>query len=218
MKRLTKWVGGTTAALVLGISGAALAQEQDDKEGTDASRVGERLGFNEAATPVGVDVRAGLEGFTGDLAGRTRVGPSLGITADAQPFSLVGVEVGYEGARLPIDDGRVPDGEAIWRHALTGLAKVGPLIQDRYRPYVGAGFGVGYHNASEGAEDVYDNDFTTEVPVAAGLDYELGSNFSAGVRGTYRWLMGENITDSADQVGNAEGGVLSGMLTLGGRF
>ncbi len=213
--KIRSWMG-CLSVVALGAAGPALAIE--------ATRVGEALDFEEERMQVGLDVQAGLGSFTGDLGDRTGVGPLLGIAAGAQPWRFLGIELGYEGQRLPIEDPRIQDGEAMWRHNASLMAKAGPLlIEDRLRPFVGAGFGLSYLNASDGASatGLYaNNDFTREVPLAAGVDYRFGAqkNIFAGARATYRLVYGEEFVDAATGVGQAEGNLLNFSATVGGRF
>jgi opacity protein-like surface antigen len=182
----------------------------------EAQRVEKDLNFDERHTKVGLDVRLGLGGVTGALGDETGTGPLLGISAGAQPWKALGVEVGYEGQRLPLTEDFVPNGEALYRHNLGLLAKVGPMMNDKWRPYVGAGVGLSYLNVSDGAEPFYDNDIIEEVPLAAGLDYNFGGAIFAGARATYRLMYGEGYAD--DIAGSADGSLFNASLTLGGRF
>jgi opacity protein-like surface antigen len=201
---------GGLALVAVCTAGSALAIE--------AQKVDEALNFDPANTKVGIDVRAGVGGFTGDLGERTGVGPLMGIAAGAQPWRNLGIEAGYEGQRLPITDARVVDDEAMWRHNVSLLAKAGPLVaNEKVRPYVAAGVGVSYLNASEGAEGLYDNDFIREVPLAAGVDYRFGALF-AGARASYRLVFGEEFIDSPNTVEDADGNLVNFGVTLGGRF
>ncbi|MFP2930617.1 hypothetical protein ACLESO_36550 [Pyxidicoccus sp. 3LG] len=179
-------VGGFVAA-ALCLAGPAFAIE--------AQNVREGLRMKEAP-PVGLDVNLGLGGYTGDLAETTNVGPLLGITALAKPWTLIGIEAGYEGQRLAIDDLRVDDGEGIWRHNVDLLAKVGPTLDEKWTPFVGAGAGLSYLNPSDGADNIYENDFQTEFPIAAGLDYRFG-NIIAGARATYSFVGNEELVRDA---------------------
>jgi hypothetical protein len=198
---------GGLAVAVLGLAGPAFAVE--------ATEVGQRLDYN-PNPPVGVDVRLGLGGFTGELAEDTGVGPLLGINAGAQVWPLIGIEAGYEGQRLPVDGDVAGNGEGIWRHNVGLLAKVGPMIDEKWRPFVGAGAGLSYLNPSEGAEVAFDNDFVTEIPVAAGVDYRLGNIF-AGARATYRVLGGEEFVEDAG-TNDDKGSLFNASITVGGRF
>ncbi len=201
-------VGGLAAA-ALCLAGPAFAIE--------AQKVGEALNFDQENTRVGVDVRAGLGGFTGDLADDTGVGPLLGINAGAQPWRLIGIEAGYEGQRIPVDEALAGDGEGIWRHNVGLLAKVGPLLDEKWRPFVGAGAGLSYLNPSEGAEGAFENDFVTELPLAAGVDYRLGNIF-AGARATYRVLGGEEFVETPGNADDEKGSLFNASITVGGRF
>jgi hypothetical protein len=93
------------------------------------------------------------------------------------------------------------------------LAKVGPQLGQNgdLRPFVGAGFGVSLLNPSDDGEILFDNDFVTEVPVAAGVDYKFGA-VTAGARATYRFLGGEDLGLAQD--GNA----INFGVNLGGSF
>jgi hypothetical protein len=137
-----------------------------------------------------IALRGGLNTYTGDLADDTGVGASLGIQADSRPLPLLGLELGYEGARNPFKN---IDG-SLWRNNVSALAKVGPELgySGNLRPFVGAGFGVSVLNPSGNAETIFDNDFVTEVPLAAGVDYNFGG-VRAGARATYSILGGENL-------------------------
>lgn len=197
------------AAGALLLAGSAFAQ-------VEATEVAEEIDFDAERTKVGLDARVGLGGMTGELGDQTGVGPLLGISAGAQPWKALGIEVGYEGQRLPLEDNLVGDGEGLYRHNVGLLAKVGPVIEDRWRPFVGAGLGMSYINISDGADDVYDDDFVREVPLAAGVDYTMGNLF-AGARASYRLLYGEEFANDAT-IGDAEGGLFNASITLGGRF
>ncbi|WP_426754270.1 hypothetical protein [Myxococcus sp. Y35] len=204
-------IAGGVATTALGLAGPALAME--------AQQVGERLRFDERPL-VGADVRVGLGGFTGGLADTTNVGMLLGISASAFPWQYGGVEVGYEGQRFPLDDTRLPDngdGEGVWRHNATLLAKAGPLIDEKWRPFVGAGVGLSYLNPSDGADRYYNNDWQTELPLAAGLDYRFG-NFVAGARATYRFVGGEGLVRNPVTNADEKGSLFNGNVMIGGQF
>jgi len=202
-------VVGSLAAAALLFAGPALAQ-------VGAQDVGERLRVEDQPMTAGLDVRAGIGSMTGDLAGNTGTAPLLGIAATAQPVPLFGVEASYDGGRYPIDDALVGDGEGIWRHNVSLLFKAGPLLAQHWRPFVGAGGGLSIINPSQGAEFLYDNDFTEEIPMAAGVEFKAGA-LTAGARATYRVMLGESFADDAS-AGSGNGDLFDASLTVGGRF
>jgi hypothetical protein len=203
--RRSIWGGAAVAAACLAAPAFAI----------EAQDVGPRLHVKENPV-VGLDVSLGVGGFTGDLAENTNPGPLLGIAATAQPWQLIGIEAGYQGQRLAIDDSRVDSGEGIWRHNGALVGKVGPLLDEKWRPFVGAGFGLSYLNPSSGAENVYDNDFQTELPLTAGLDYRFG-NIVAGARATYSLVGNEELVQSPGG-GDEKGSLFNANITVGGRF
>lgn len=159
----------------------------------------------------GLTVRSGVTAFTGDLGGETDVGAFLGIQAEARPLRLLGVELGYEGSANGFEE---DDSGALWRHNVGALAKLGPVLDDRWMPFVGAGLGVSYLDPTgEAGADVFDDDFVAEVPLAAGIEYRF-SGVTAGARATYRIVTGEGFAP-----GNIdEGDLFTAGLSLGGRF
>ncbi len=194
-------LGAVAAAMLLALP--ALAQESEAKVyDEDQKSTGVTRNF-------GVSLRGGLNTYTGDLADLTGVGGSLGIMLDSRPLPLLGLELGYEGSRNPfvnIDGG-------LWRNNVGALAKLGPELGNNgnLKPFVGAGFGVSTLNPSKDAELFFENDFVTEVPLAAGIDYNVGA-VKAGVRATYSILGGENL--GRDEHGNN----INFGLNLGGAF
>lgn len=206
----TRWGLGAFAAAVL-LAAPALAQDdyipdddRDERVYDDADR-----GGGGAFRDLNVSVTGGLNTYTGDIGDNTGTGGFLGVQANSRPLPLVGVELGYEGARNPFED---IDG-GLWRHNVGALAKVGPELLDngQLRPFVGAGFGVSLLNPSEDAEILFDNDVITEVPLAAGIDYSFG-NITAGARATYRLVGGEDLGLAQD------GNIVNFGLQLGGAF
>ncbi|HEX8826188.1 MAG TPA: outer membrane beta-barrel protein [Archangium sp.] len=209
--RVRSWMGGF-AVVACCTAGSAFAA-------IDASRVGSEVKFDEQRTKVGLDARVGVGGLTGDGGEVTAPGPLLGITAAAQPWRNLGIEAGIEGQRLPINDARIVDEQALYRYNLGVMAKAGPLVlQEKVRPYVGAGVGVSYLNVTDGAETLYGNDIVQEVPLAAGVDYRFNESLFAGARASYRILFGTEFADAATGTGDTGGNLLNFAATVGGRF
>ncbi|WP_375770210.1 hypothetical protein NR798_04770 [Archangium gephyra] len=208
----TRWGLGAFAAAVL-VAVPAFAQDDyipDDDNDREARIFDEgRGGSGGVFNDLNVAVTGGLNTYTGDIGDDTGTGGYLGIQANSRPLPLVGLELGYEGSRNPFED--INGG--LWRHNVGALAKVGPeLLQNgNLRPFVGAGFGVSLLNPSEDAEILFDNDFVTEVPLAAGVDYNFGA-VTAGARATYRLVGGEDLGLAQD------GNIVNFGLQVGGAF
>ncbi|WP_257457579.1 hypothetical protein [Archangium lipolyticum] len=194
-------LGAAAAAALLALPAFA----QDDVRIYDPDRGADRGITND----LGISVTGGLNAYTGDLGDNTGAGASLGIQADSRPLPLLGVELGYAGSRNPFEN---LDG-ALWRHNVGALAKVGPKLgsEGNLMPFVGAGFGVSVLNPSGDSEVIFDNDFVTEVPLAAGVDYRFGA-IRAGARATYSFLGGENLGLAQD------GNNINVGLNVGGAF
>jgi len=210
----TRWGIGAFAAAVL-LAAPAFAQDdyipEDDADeasiyDTDMDR---GTGGGGVFNDLNVSVTGGLNAYTGDIGDNTGAGGFLGVQANSRPLPLIGLELGYEGARNPFED--LEGG--LWRHNVGALAKVGPALgaNGNLRPFVGAGFGVSLLNPSEDAEILFDNDVVTEVPLAAGVDYNLGP-ITAGARATYRLVGGEDLGLAQD------GNIVNFGLQLGGAF
>ncbi len=211
MNSKTRWGLGAIAAAML-LAAPAFAQDdyiQDDDDRDDVSILDEGQGGSGVFNDLNVAVTGGLNTYTGDIGDNTGTGGFLGVQANSRPLPLVGLELGYEGARNPFED---LDG-GLWRHNVGALAKVGPALgaNGNLMPFVGAGIGVSLLNPSEDAEILFDNDVVTEVPLAAGVDYNLGP-ITAGARATYRLVGGEDLGLAQD------GNIVNFGLQLGGAF
>ena len=210
----TRWGIGAFAAAVL-LAAPAFAQDdyipEDDADETSIydTDMDRGTGGGGVFNDLNVSVTGGLNAYTGDIGDNTGAGGFLGVQANSRPLPLIGLELGYEGARNPFED--LEGG--LWRHNVGALAKVGPALgaNGSLRPFVGAGFGVSLLNPSEDAEILFDNDVVTEVPLAAGVDYNLGP-ITAGARATYRLVGGEDLGLAQD------GNIVNFGLQLGGAF
>ncbi len=209
--KVRSWMDGF-AVMTLITAGSAFAA-------IDASRVDDDINFDEEKTKVGLDAQVGAGGFTGIGGDLTAPGGMLGIAATAQPWRNLGLEAGFEGQRLPIDDDRVGDEQALYRYNVDVMAKAGPpLFNDVLRPFVGAGLGLSYLNVTDDADTLYRNDFVEELGGSAGVDVQIGPSISAGARATYLILLGTEFADPATGTGETGGNLLNFAATVGGRF
>ncbi len=162
---------------------------------------------------VNVFLKGGVGTYTGPLAGLSDAGPSWGLTVNLQPLNILGVEIGYEGARNRVNDIGAASETSVLRNGVSGMVKIAPPFIETIKPFVGAGLGASYVGVTgDNAGRLYRNDFMEEVPLAAGLEFNSRS-VTAGVRATYRILVDESWAGSANQ-----GGLFDTTVTLGGRF
>ncbi|QRK13224.1 outer membrane beta-barrel protein [Archangium violaceum] len=201
--RFKSWNAGV---LVFAMAAASPALAQVNVE-TDQDRAVVEV----ERMPVQVGVNFGVNNFTGAAGDLTGTGALLGVNASVQPWRLIGVELGYEGSRNPVDGTQ----GGLWRHNVGALAKVGPTLgqNQNIHPFVGAGVGLSYINPSGDAEDSFRTDYVSEVPLALGVETQLGP-VNAGVRATYRILGADNFTPDPD----ANSNLFNASLMLGGRF
>lgn len=199
------------AAIAL-TAGAAFAQAVEEEEITIPVPEVE-----EERPPVQVQLNGGVAGYTGELGDSSDTGALYGVLGSAQVLPQIGVEAGYEGTRNVVTDGF--GSGTIWRHNASAMVKGGPVLLDEsLQPFVGVGLGISYVNASDEAEATgFRNDVMEEIPLAAGVEYRLGA-FVAGARGTYRVLVNDEFAEPTPEADNPGGGLLSGQITLGGRF
>jgi opacity protein-like surface antigen len=172
---------------------------------------------NQDQGDVNLTLRGGLADFTGDLAAVTRVGPSWGAALILQPTNVLGLEIAYEGSRNELDDARLASFSAITRHGASALLKIAPPFLERIKPFVGAGLGASRVGVADSAQGLYRSDIMEEIPLVAGLELNSGA-LTAGLRGTYRYLLDEAFAQPSQEVGNREGGLMDASLTLGARF
>jgi opacity protein-like surface antigen len=196
--RESLWVG-CAAVLILGGVAEARDDDTENKQGD----------FN-------VFLRGGVGNFTGELASVTQTGPTWGLTVNVQPWNILGYEITYDGSRNLVEDARLVNQPAVTRYGLAGMLKLGPPLIESVRPFVGLGLGATMVRVSQDAGGLYKNDLLEEVPVAAGIEFNTGA-VTAGLRASYRYLVGESFADPST-IGNLEGGYLDAAVTLGARF
>lgn len=189
-------IRAVVAAAALGLCGSALAQD-------------EYRTYEERETAV--FLRGGVAAYTGSLGSLTQVGPAYGVTINLQPWTMLGLELSYQGSRN--SEATAFARGAVWRNGGDAFLKLSPPFLVAVKPFLGAGIGASYLSAGDSTG--FRNDTVGEVPLAAGIEFNT-RGLTAGVRGTYRVLFNNNITGSG--LGINGGDLVDGELTLGGRF
>lgn len=152
-----------------------------------------------------VSARGGIQGFTSGGP----VGPSAGVQVDTMVNKPLGVEIGYDGARIPTS---TMGGSATWSHGLDAQLRLTPTPTAPIRPFVAGGLGVGYFEAQNG--NTGDGQFSGALPLSAGVSFGDIHSLNVGVRGTYKYEFNRDLGVSGSPGGN----LLGADLTLGGRF
>jgi opacity protein-like surface antigen len=214
MKRfLSMGAFAVTAALAV----PAFADEvdvdrDDDTVSVDVDRDDYRSELNQL--PWDVSLQAGVGGFTDAIGDQTQVGPIWGVRVGTNAMGVLGGELAYEGGRLGLESG---NDAAMFRHNVTALAKAGINITPNLRPFAGVGLGLTYMNVNDEGENIGRNDWLEEIPLAAGLEYQLGM-LTAGLRASYSFMINDEFIEPTPDLNNPAGGLVQTSLTLGGRF
>jgi len=183
----------------------------------DATEVRAPGGSRQYRPDLVVAIDGGYDTFTGDLGGMMMGGVGYGIRVGARVWQSVGLDVEYSGSRNGVQREWAPEnGAAVSRHALDLILTGGKTFDSGVRPYAGLGFGVGRFAPNSFARASFDGDWFTEVPIVAGVDYQVGPVF-AGVRGDWRFLMGEEFAE-ATRGREVHGSMLGFSLNVGGQF
>lgn len=165
--------------------------------------------------PPALRLLAGVQGFSGGLSAGTGAGPFIGVVGELQPWFLLGVELAYEAARLPVEERRAPGDAALWSHTGLVLLKLGLPVSEELRPFFATGAGVATIQPTRAASETYAQDVLMELPLVLGVDARLGP-FSAGLRVSYRSVWGDDFDRAEPR--DPSGGLLSASVELGGRF
>lgn len=207
MKRLSVAVAGV--ALLLALPAAA------ELKGAEEVTWKEMLRKPKPSEMLTVQVDGGIGGFLGGLGDMTGVGPTWTARAGADVLRGFGLEVGYNGARIPLNDPRLEKGAALWRTGFSAVAKAYAPLRG-LRPFFGVGFGESYTNINNKGEGLYKNDWESEWPFVGGVQVEAGP-VTAGARLTWSLLGGEDFANNATVRSN-QGSLLQGTINVGGRF
>lgn len=209
-----------TRGALIGAESLSVQQEGTGGSGggmIDASEVHSPGGMSGERPDLTVAITVGLDAYTSHLGGVMMNGVGYGIRVGGRFWESVGLDLEYSGTRAGVEREWAPqNGAAVYRNALDVVVTGGRTFDSGIRPYGGIGFGVGRFNPNGFAEPTFNSDWFSEVPLVAGIDYQAGPLF-AGVRGTWRFLMGEEFANEARGI-DATGNMLGLSLNVGGRF
>lgn len=199
--------------------------DDDDKKATGGSGLEEKN--KNDMKGLTVMLGGGVEGYTNALAPQLNPGPAASVTAAIKPTSVLGIELGYTGAALNIDNGLsggARGGPDIIRQGGQAVATFG-LMASSVQPYVLGGIGVSRYNVRAGFSEGFDDDTVGQVPVGAGLRTHIG-DFTADARLNYNFLFDQEFASGvpASSVGApgdsafSEGGSYIGTVNIGLTF
>jgi len=165
----------------------------------------------------------GVEGYTGNLAPRVNAGPAWGVSVQARPTSVLGIELGYSGAVNEIKSGGavgVARGADMVRNGGHALATFG-LSATQVHPYVLGGIGFNSYQVNAPLSTGFRSDTSGNFPLGAGVRAQWGA-FTADFRAFYNVLF-ENQLALVDVEGppggsSLSGGRYTGVLQVGSTF
>ena len=165
-----------------------------------------------------VTLDAGLVTYLGGLGDVTMIGTGFGGRLGARFWENLGLDLEDGHTRTGVPGEFAPqNGSVMYRNAGDLVLTGGRAFESGLRPYGGLGFGLGWFNPNDQAEqDGFTSDMFWEMPFVAGVDYQAGALYG-GLRASWRWFFGEEF---ANQVRgeNTEGSLLGLSLNVGGRF
>jgi hypothetical protein len=200
-------------------------KEKDDKEATGGSGLQEENKHDMKGLTVMLG--GGVEGYTNALAPQLNPGPAASVTAAIKPTSVLGLELGYTGSALNIDNGvagGARGGPDIIRQGGQAVATFG-LMASNVQPYVLGGIGVSRYNVRAGFAQGFDDDTVGQVPVGAGLRTHIG-DFTADARLNYNFLFDQEFASGVPATGVgapgdsdfSQGGSYLGTVNIGLTF
>lgn len=155
----------------------------------------------------------GVEGYTGSLASRVRPGGAYGATVAFKPTSVLGLEVGYNGAVNELRGGGGVGGADIVRNGVQGIATFG-LAATAVQPYVLAGVGINRYNVRAPAGSGFRDDTSGNVPLGGGVRTYLGP-VAIDARVAWNVLFANDFATAAADSTSVGG---TGVTTSGGRY
>lgn len=152
-----------------------------------------------------VSLLGGIEGFSSGGA----VGPQAGVNVETMVNRPLGLNLNYNGARIPTS---TLGGSATWAHDIDAQLRLSPVPKAPIRPFVAGGVGLGYFEAQDG--NTGNGQFSGSLPLSAGLAFGDIHSLNVGVEGNYKYEFNRDLGVAGSPAGNLFGA----DITLGGRF
>lgn len=143
---------------------------------------GEALASEPGDRHYGVELHAGMGGYSGQTGERTSLGPAYGVLGAYNPLPVLSYEVAYRGLSNPIDE----SGRKLTSNKVTAGLKAGPHFGERaaWRPFAFVGIGLDYVVADRNPQDL-DDALLPVIPLGVGAELFTEAPFRLGVRATY---------------------------------
>jgi hypothetical protein len=161
-------------------------------------------------------IGGGVEGYTGSLAPRIKVGPDWSAAIVFKPTSILGIELAYTGAFNAFVPSRLVGfdpsiGASVQRNGGHAAISVG-LTTTRVQPYLMAGVGVDRYSVRGAHAGGYVSTTSGSVPLGGGVRAYFPHGFTMDLRGTYSLIFGNLFTAHVSQ---AEGLALNTVTDVG---
>lgn len=191
--------------------GAAYDSEMDEGEYADMD------GFV-ARTGIAAEVGGGVYGFTDPgMRDVVDVGGLWNARLIVGTRSLLGVELAYVGTASGLDALGLDESAVLVANGGEAALRLN-IMQGSVRPFLFGGVGFKHYqlvNESFNTSSVRQSDDVLELPVGAGVDFQLMERMILGARLAVRPAFDENLVGSA---GEPEMHTMSGDLRLGYQF
>lgn len=143
-----------------------------------------------------INAAVGVEGYTGALAPRIKLGETYGVNIAFRPSKVLGFELAYSGSVNQINTAYYPaaqtnDGADIVRNGGSLIVTLGLTVTE-VNPYILAGVAVNQFTVRDGQSVGFKNDTAEAIPVGAGLRAQFG-HFISDLRFAYSLPVGQDF-------------------------
>jgi hypothetical protein len=143
----------------------------------------------------------GWNNYTGDPAGSIAPGPAWAVRATLDASEPVDIEANYEGGinSLYGIPGAADNPFNLYTNGLNVAAKLNPIVLENsiapVRPFVLTGIGIDRLSVAKDPRlaTQFQSDTVGDVPIAAGVDVDLGDQFRLSGRGQYDLMFDNEV-------------------------